>query len=261
MNVNHHAVEALKEALRGAEHHMSSTKVRMEHAEATLKYQQQQFHECVLRVNGLRAALGPTVPPSGGELPFPLHAPAGAIKRNDDIVQYLPDPSHTVKAFERTGGQFSVQATRVSSWTLPQIRDGFGAALRSIRDQLDLALYSEPEFDASRTIAELIAAARRRVDLYTEARQACIGQRRVIDSIEAVMSRAGIELGTHRDDQLADLLQQALAREPVAYGIFAMIPDEGWVLQFPNYPERADAERMCSVFAAGTELEVRPLYA
>lgn len=51
------------------------------------------------------------------------------------------------------------------------------------------------------------------------------------------------------------------AAEPVAFGIFANIPGEGWVLQFPNYPKREDAERMCGVFAAGTELEVRPLYA
>lgn len=53
----------------------------------------------------------------------------------------------------------------------------------------------------------------------------------------------------------------ATQRPVVAYGIFAMIPDEGWELQFPNYATRADADRMAGLFAAGTQLEVRPLYA
>lgn len=47
----------------------------------------------------------------------------------------------------------------------------------------------------------------------------------------------------------------------VAYGIFADIPGEGWVLQFPNYATRADAERMAGLFTAGSTIEVRPLFA
>jgi hypothetical protein len=194
--------------------------------------------------------------------------------------------------------------------------------LQQIRDQLDLALHGEPEVDPARTIDELIAAARRRVDRHTEARRVCMSQRQVIDGIKSVLSRAGVdasgpdtklapkvlalceakrEAGGEFRRQLTDAVlalqaawpyvhgwctieakrkqigavlmkhgnfadmdhvQRAVREaQPVAYGIFADIPDEGWVLQFPNYREKIDAERAAGTFCATARIEVRPLYA
>lgn len=83
-------------------------------------------------------------------------------------------------------------------------------------------------------------------------------QRKVLDTITAEMALAGVACGTMHS-QIPDLLRPVLERRIVAYGIFAMIPDEGWVLQFPNYRERVDAERAAGTFTVG-HVEVRPLY-
>lgn len=53
---------------------------------------------------------------------------------------------------------------------------------------------------------------------------------------------------------------QAQAGEPVAWVVFALVGDS-WVAQYPVRMTQAAAKADCKLYATGTNLEVRPLYA
>jgi hypothetical protein len=52
-----------------------------------------------------------------------------------------------------------------------------------------------------------------------------------------------------------------LEGQPIAWGLFAFIEGEGWVLQFPVRATQAHAEQDRAMYAAGEKLQVLPLTA